>query len=442
MPPVPAAARLTPLAYVQRGTSTLQHVFRDHFGRFAAEYDSSYAKEMGSFRLERISRVAARFLTCGDYSQGVARIRCSNPECRHEYFRPFSCKSFFLCPSYSQKRTLLFAEYLDEQPLFTLPHRQFVFTLPKALRVFLRHDQRLFAILSRLIFSLVAEFYSATAGKPILTAAVVAYQPFGVSLPFNPHFHALILEGGFDSAGQFYHLPVHDTARMAKCVRRCTIGLFKKSGLITQQFAETLLCWNHSRFSVDNSVRLDGGDHHARQALAQYIARAPLSLQKLTCDSLGGKILYHISYNPWFKQNTTLWNAADFIAALTQFIPPWGVRSIHYYGLYSSRCKARWQHIPHVARVTPVGWRDSHAQQLSTDAAPPKTRTVPQRACRWAWARLIAKVYEVDPLICPHCGSEMKLIAVITDPAEVRKILRHLIKIGRAPPGLDHSSLL
>jgi hypothetical protein len=35
----------------------------------------------------------------------------------------------------------------------------------------------------------------------------------------------------------------------------------------------------------------------------------------------------------------------------------------------------------------------------------------------------------------------MRLIAVITDPAEVRKILRHLIKVGRAPPGLDPGAL-
>jgi len=62
------------------------------------------------------------------------------------------------------------------------------------------------------------------------------------------------------------------------------------------------------------------------------------------------------------KQNTSLWNAAEFIAALTQFIPPWGVRYVHYHGLCSSQCKARWQHLPHVARVTPVGWRDSDAQ--------------------------------------------------------------------------------
>jgi hypothetical protein len=50
-------------------------------------------------------------------------------------------------------------------------------------------------------------------------------------------------------------------------------------------------------------------------------------------------------------------------------------------------------------------------------------------------------VYETNPLLCPRCGSEMRLIAVIIDPAEVRRILCHLVKIGRAPPGLDPSAL-
>jgi hypothetical protein len=35
----------------------------------------------------------------------------------------------------------------------------------------------------------------------------------------------------------------------------------------------------------------------------------------------------------------------------------------------------------------------------------------------------------------------MKIIAIITNPSEVAKILRHLVKIGRAPPGLDSRSL-
>lgn len=83
-----------------------------------------------------------------------------------------------------------------------------------------------------------------------------------------------------------------------------------------------------------NSVRLDG-DHTARQALAQYIVRAPLSLQKLTYDRAGWKVPHHTSFDPYFKQNTDLCSATDFIAHLTQFIPPWGVRYIHYYRLCS-----------------------------------------------------------------------------------------------------------
>ena len=46
-----------------------------------------------------------------------------------------------------------------------------------------------------------------------------------------------------------------------------------------------------------------------------------------------------------------------------------------------------------------------------------------------------------SPLICSRCHSPMKIIAVIIDPAQVLKILRHLIKKGTPPPGLDPASL-
>ena len=51
------------------------------------------------------------------------------------------------------------------------------------------------------------------------------------------------------------------------------------------------------------------------------------------------------------------------------------------------------------------------------------------------------KVYDADPLICCRCHSPMEVIAVITDPAQVFRILRHLVKSGKPPPGLDPASL-
>ncbi len=55
--------------------------------------------------------------------------------------------------------------------------------------------------------------------------------------------------------------------------------------------------------------------------------------------------------------------------------------------------------------------------------------------------RPIAKVYEVDPMVCDRCGSPMRILAIITDPQEVKKILHHLARAGKPPPGLGASSL-
>ncbi|MBM3285170.1 MAG: hypothetical protein FJY81_04795 [Candidatus Aminicenantes bacterium] len=36
---------------------------------------------------------------------------------------------------------------------------------------------------------------------------------------------------------------------------------------------------------------------------------------------------------------------------------------------------------------------------------------------RRGWAEMIRKVFEVDPLVCPQCQSQMRIIAFITDYA-------------------------
>ena len=40
-----------------------------------------------------------------------------------------------------------------------------------------------------------------------------------------------------------------------------------------------------------------------------------------------------------------------------------------------------------------------------------------------SWAKWIRKIYETDPLTCNECGEPMRIIAFITDPLEVAKIL-------------------
>ena len=53
----------------------------------------------------------------------------------------------------------------------------------------------------------------------------------------------------------------------------------------------------------------------------------------------------------------------------------------------------------------------------------PATEPAHRRAARYAWALLLARIYEVFPLVCPLCGAAMRIIAFITDGRTVRDLL-------------------
>lgn len=55
-----------------------------------------------------------------------------------------------------------------------------------------------------------------------------------------------------------------------------------------------------------------------------------------------------------------------------------------------------------------------------------ETASQARQAAKAAWAKLIRKVCEVDPLVCPKCGAQMRVIAPIEDPAVIERILSWL----------------
>jgi hypothetical protein len=42
------------------------------------------------------------------------------------------------------------------------------------------------------------------------------------------------------------------------------------------------------------------------------------------------------------------------------------------------------------------------------------------------WAKLIARIYEANPLVCTGCGKEIKIVAFVTHAAEIRRILSNI----------------
>ena len=90
---------------------------------------------------------------------------------------------------------------------------------------------------------------------------------------------------------------------------------------------------------------------------------------------------------------------------------------------------------------TKVATREAAATRIKSPA-----RTTPRAQ---AWAKLMARVGEEFPLECPNCGGDIRLIAFITEPGPIRKILTHLgeplapppIAAARGPP-IDWGELM
>ena len=72
-------------------------------------------------------------------------------------------------------------------------------------------------------------------------------------------------------------------------------------------------------------------------------------------------------------------------------------------------------------------------------AGPPKSETAWLKERRKSWARLIRRVYEVDPLLC-RCGQRIRVVGFITQVPVIRKILDHVGRMGSQglPPSPDH----
>ncbi len=158
------------------------------------------------------SDVLERFLACGDLHKGFARIYCDH--CGHDYLLAYSCKTRYFCPSCHQKRMLSYGEWLEEKLLAPVPHRQYVFALPKLIRPFFRYRRRYLGQLCRLVAGLLKAGFKAMdpRGQP---AFILYVQTFGDLVTFNPHIHALVADGVFLPSGTFRVMPAAASASPA-----------------------------------------------------------------------------------------------------------------------------------------------------------------------------------------------------------------------------------
>jgi hypothetical protein len=107
------------------------------------------------------------------------------------------------------------------------------------------------------------------------------------------------------------------------------------------------------------------------------------------------------------KEN--MFDALEWLAAMCSHVPNKGEQMVRYYGYYSNVARRKRKMFDEDELIPSV---------LESDGLSKERRK--------NWARLIQKIYEVDPLTCPKCSGKMKVISVIEDEQVMKKILKHL----------------
>ena len=127
----------------------------NHFEELESVRDDLYAPLYGFWR-PYITDVIYRYLDCGDLRCGFARVRCDH--CGHEYLLAFSCKGRHFCPSCHQKRVVEYGEWLLTDVLKKVPHRHWVFGIPKRLRIYFMYDHSPLGKLSTCAWNVMSAF--------------------------------------------------------------------------------------------------------------------------------------------------------------------------------------------------------------------------------------------------------------------------------------------
>jgi hypothetical protein len=373
-------------------TSVLyQAVYHGHEALKVA-WEERFQRKYGVLR-EEVNTSLEEYLNCGILAHGAARVYCD--ACKHSLLVAFSCKKRGICPSCGAKRAVKFAEHLYSEVLEDVPHRHIVFTIPKRLRPFMKYDRKLNGILFDAAWGSITEVLG---GKS--PAAVLTVQTAGEALNWHPHLHGLIADGLFSEGGSFKRLVKIDQAELTVNFCDRVLSALQKQELISDSDVVQILSQEYTGFNVWlGEPFLDKDSAHF---VARYVERGPLSLEKL---SIQDDIITYTTKDGAAHE----FDALEFLAILSAHIPRPYESVTRYYGYYS--CRAR-------------GERRKR-EPVQADKVQPSA----------SWAQCIKRIYEVDPLECPRCKEQMRVVAFIQDGQAIKDIMKSLgLPDFRAPP--------
>ncbi len=203
----------------------------------------------------------------------------------------------------------------------------------------------------------------------------------------HPHLHSVVSDVAWDREGSLCPIGWPDPQVLTQLFEHHVLEMLTSQRRLSREFAIKLRSWHHSGFQVYCGRAVDCEDQKALERLTAYILRPSFAGTRLQYNHHEGSIEYRTT-----KGIRRPMDALDWIALVTSHIPNPHEQIVRYYGRYSnaSRGKRRKTGVP-AQRVVSAG-AEEHSQAECFS-----------RQRRQSWARLLKKIYEVDPLTCPQC---------------------------------------
>jgi hypothetical protein len=183
---------------VPEGT-ILYHTVRDQLETFLG-----YAEAAGRRIPAFVERELRAYLKCGILAHGFVRLECAKCGCKR--LVAFSCKGRGCCPSCGGRRMAETAAFLVDHVFPVAPVRQWVLSLPIALRDRLAYDSGLASdvlqLFMRAVFTSLRRRARCKLGPGRYECGAVTFvQRFGDALNTNLHYHSIVLDGVYRTDG-------------------------------------------------------------------------------------------------------------------------------------------------------------------------------------------------------------------------------------------------